>query len=117
MLERPRLPISLEGSVSLAQKSCSKATDNISNSSEFSPLLAHCYWLLEDTAPHKPTSLSEKQLCVCVLLAGSQRHLFWVVKGESHVQASDSIAVQGSEAGSFQGALFLPLELGTVTLL
>lgn len=38
---------------------------------------------------------------VCVLLAGSQRCLFWVVKGESHMQASDSIAVQGSEAGSF----------------
>jgi len=27
--------------------------------------------------------------------------LFWVVKRESHMQASDSIGVQGSEAGSF----------------
>ena len=106
MFERPRLLISLEGSVCLAQKSCSKTTDDISNSSELFPLLAHCCWLLEDMAPHKPSSLSEKQVCVCVcvLLAGSQRRLFWVVKGESHMQASDSIGVQGSEAVSFMSS-------------
>lgn len=40
MFERPRLLISLEGSVSFAQKSCSKTTDYIPNSSEPFPLLA-----------------------------------------------------------------------------
>ena len=118
MFERPRLLISLEGSVRLAQKSCSKTTDDISNSSELFPLLVHCCWLLEDTAPHKPSSLSERQLCVCVCVCVS----FWQeVRGvfsgllRGRVICRHQIVLRYK--GQRQGALFLPLELGTVTLL
>ena len=109
MFERPRLLISLEGSVSLAQKSCSKTTDNISNSSELFPLLAHCYWLLEDTAPLKPSSLSEKQLCVCVSFWQEVRGVFsGLLRDRVICRHQIVLQYKGQRQGAFRELYFFP---------